>query len=64
MKSEKASHAGWKAEFIAEDFRPALDVEAQQRVEAAVDQAIININRYAMPWFEKNWSSIKSIEGN
>lgn len=51
------SHAVWTAEFIAEELRPLLDSEAQQRVEAAVDQAMGDLKRCALPWFEKKLQS-------
>lgn len=53
LESTAESHAAWKAEFIAEELRPVLDVEALQRVESAVGQAMVDLKRCAMPWFEK-----------
>lgn len=43
----------WRAEFMAEEMRHVSDEEARQRVEAAVDKAMIDIKRLALPWFEK-----------
>lgn len=43
----------WKAEFIAEELRVVSDEEARRRVEIAVDKAIIDIKRCALPWFGK-----------
>jgi len=44
---------GWYAEFMAEEMRAVSDEEARQRVEVAVDKALIDIKRCALPWFEK-----------
>lgn len=43
----------WHAEFMAEERRAISDAEARQRVEAAVDKAMMDIKRGALPWFEK-----------
>lgn len=49
---EPAVHAVWKAEFLAEEARPLGDAEARGRVEATVDRAMADIQRFGLPWFE------------
>ncbi len=43
----------WYAEFMAEEMRVVPDAEARPRVEVAVDRAISDVKRLALPWFEK-----------
>jgi hypothetical protein len=53
LGTTRESHAAWQAEFEVEERRYIGDEEARQRVEVAVDKAIIDIKRLALPWFEK-----------
>ncbi|WP_422953719.1 hypothetical protein [Undibacterium sp. TC4M20W] len=43
----------YQAEFMAEEMRQIGDPEAKMRVEVAVDRAIADVKRCALPWFEK-----------
>lgn len=45
--------SAWQAEFIAEEARVVGDAEARQRVEAAVRAAVVDLNRCAVPWFQR-----------
>ncbi len=53
LEASPESHAAWQAEFIAEELRGISDDEARRRVEAAVNRAMADIKRCALPWFEK-----------
>jgi len=53
LGSTRESHTAYQAEFIAEELRAVSDEEARQRVDVAVDKAMIDIKRCALPWFEK-----------
>jgi hypothetical protein len=53
LGTSRESHAEWQTEFLTEEMRFVSDEEARQRVEIAVDKAMIDIKRLALPWFEK-----------
>ena len=53
LETSAESHAAWQTEFIAEELRIVGNAEARQRVEIAVDKAMTDIKRCAVPWFEK-----------
>lgn len=47
------SQAAWKKAFIAEELRQVSETEALERVRTAVDKAMRDIKRCALPWFEQ-----------
>jgi hypothetical protein len=45
--------AAFQAEFMADEMREIGDDEAKMRVQLAVDKAVADVKRCALPWFEK-----------
>lgn len=53
LADDLSNEAAWKAEMVAEELRPVSEVVARQRVDAAVDQALTDVARIAIPWFAR-----------
>jgi hypothetical protein len=53
LDATEEGQAAWKNAFIAEELRHVSDTEALERVRTAVDKALRDIRRCALPWFEQ-----------
>jgi hypothetical protein len=53
LADDLSNEQAWRAEIVAEELRPVSEVLARKRADEAVERALTDISRIAMPWFER-----------